>query len=66
MIDEDTLKPKPPGVNDAPDNLDTEDDFPDTWGDEPDGRPHNEPEAEPLSDPSPLDSSKLSFEGRKG
>ena len=37
----------------------TDEDFPDTWGDEPGERPHNEPEAEPLSDPSPLEPGQL-------
>lgn len=59
MKDDDTPKPRPPGIYKVPDVSDTEDDFPNTWGDEPGGRPHNEPEAEPLSDPSPLDSSQL-------
>ena len=63
-MSKDTPKPKTPGVYEVPDVPDSdvphpdvpdpEDDFPDTWGDEPSRRPHNEPEAEPLSDPSPL------------
>lgn len=58
MTDDDTPKLKLPGVYEVPDVSDTEDDFPDTWGDEPRERPHNEPEAEPLSDPSPLNPSR--------
>ncbi len=63
-MSEDKPNPRPPGVYEVPEVPDpdvpnTEDEFPDTWGDEPGGRPHNEPEAEPLSDPSPLDSSQV-------
>ena len=37
----------------------TDEDFPDSWNDEPGDYSHNEPEAEPLADPSPLDPSQL-------
>ena len=54
MTDQATPKPRTPGVYEVPSVRDTEDDFPDTWGDEPGGYSHNEPEAEPLESPSPL------------
>lgn len=31
-----------------------EDDFPETWDEEPRGRPANEPESLPLNEPTPL------------
>ena len=37
----------------------TDEDFPDSWNDEPGDYSHNEPEAEPLADPSPLDPGQL-------
>lgn len=61
MNDDDTPKPKLPSIDKIPDISGTEDDFPDTWGEEPDGRSRNEPEAEPLSDPSPLNPGQPSF-----
>ena len=37
----------------------TDEDFPDSWNDEPGDYSRNEPEAEPLADPSPLDPGQL-------